>query len=123
MTLATTTPTAPTTAQHYEDTISRNVRLYLSLQSIPQTRLAEALNLTAATISQKLTGRVSWSVADLVNTANFLGVRPEDLMDDALIEQIDRKYKKAPADTRPRLLAGAPSGIRTLDTQIQSQLL
>lgn len=126
MTLATTTPTAPTaptTAQHYEDIISRNVRLYLSLQSIPQTRLAEALNLTAATVSQKLTGRVSWSVADLVNTANFLGVRPEDLMDDALIEQIDRKYKKAPVDTRPRLLVGAPSGIRTLDTLIKSQLL
>ena len=44
-------------------------------------------------------------------------------MDDALIEQIDRKYKEAPADTRPRLLVGAPSGIRTLDTLIKSQLL
>lgn len=49
--------------------------------------------LRSATVSQKLTGRVSWSVADLVNTAIFLGVRPEELMDDALIEQIDRKNK------------------------------
>lgn len=33
------------------------------------------------------------------------------------------KYKEAPTDTRPRLLTGAPSGIRTLDTLIKSQLL
>lgn len=123
MTLIATAPSTPVTAQHYEDTISRNVRLYLSLQGIPQTRLAEALNLTAATVSQKLTGRVSWSVADLVNTANFLGVKPEDLMDDSLVEQIDRRYGKTSVDTRPRFFVGAPSGTRTLDTLIKSQML
>lgn len=39
------------------------------------------------------------------------------------IGPLGAKYKEAPADTRPRLLAGAPSGIRTLDTLIKSQLL
>ena len=81
------------------------------------------MGIKPSALSQKMTGRITWSVADLVNAARFLGVKPEDLMDDALIEQIDRKYGEAPADTRPRLLVGAPSGIRTLDTLIKSQLL
>ena len=33
------------------------------------------------------------------------------------------KTREAPVDTRPRLRVGAPSGIRTLDTLIKSQLL
>ena len=35
------------------------------------------------------------------------------------IGRCGRNTREAPADTRPRLLAGAPSGIRTLDTLLQ----
>lgn len=123
MTTALTVEAPVTPAQRMERVIARNVRFYLSARGLQQASLAEPMGIKPSALSQKMTGRITWSVADLVNAARFLGVKPEDLMDDALIEQIDRKYGEAPADTRPRLLAGAPSGIRTLDTLIKSQLL
>ncbi len=43
-------------------------------------------------------------------------------MDDTLVNQFESKYKKTPAEAEV-LVAGAPSGIRTLDTLIKSQLL
>lgn len=112
-----------THARHYEETIAHNIRMYLTARGITQASLAEPLGLKPSAVSMKMRGKTSWSISNVVNAADFLGVAPEDLMDDTLVNQFDRKYKEATADTRPRLLAGAPSGIRTLDTLIKSQLL
>lgn len=112
-----------THARHYEETIAHNIRMYLTARGITQASLAEPLGLKPSAVSMKMRGKTSWSIPDVVNAADFLGVAPEDLMDDTLVSQFESKYKKTPVDTRPRLLAGAPSGIRTLDTLIKSQML
>ncbi|WP_171002885.1 helix-turn-helix domain-containing protein [Bifidobacterium moukalabense] len=81
-----------THAEQCEDTIIRNVRLYLTIRGISQASLANTLGIKAPTLSQKMTGKIAWSVADLVNAADFLGVTPQDLMDDSMVKSAEAKY-------------------------------
>ncbi|WP_369122464.1 hypothetical protein [Bifidobacterium pullorum] len=58
--------------------------------------MAEVLGLQPSSLSMKLAGRTAWSVADLVKTADFLQAKPEELMDDVMVNQVEARYKKAP---------------------------
>lgn len=44
-----------------------------------------------STISVKLAGKSAWSVSDLVNAANFLDATPDELMNDAFMNEIGMK--------------------------------
>ncbi len=43
------------------------------------------------TISVKLAGKSAWSVSDLVNAANFLDATPDELMNDAFMNELGMK--------------------------------
>ena len=73
--------------KHIEDTISFNVKVMLAFNGMNQTDLANALGMKRSTISVKLNGRIGWSAADLVKTANVLHTSPQALLDDSLMEQ------------------------------------
>ena len=73
--------------KHIEDTISFNVKVMLAFNKMNQTDLANALGMKRSTISVKLNGRIGWSAADLVKTANILHTTPQALLDDTLMEQ------------------------------------
>ena len=44
-----------------------------------------------STISVKLAGKSAWSVSDLVNAANFLDATPDELMNDAFMNELGMK--------------------------------
>lgn len=96
---ATTQTTALTHAQMYEKVLIQNVRSYLVERGIPQQELAAALNIRPSSLSMKMRGKNAWSLADLVNTADFLGVRPEDLLDDSVVRASRAKYGVSGADS------------------------
>ena len=79
-----------------------------------------------STISVKLAGKSAWSVSDLVNAANFLDATPDELMNDAFMNELgmekhqDRQGVPVGAGTprypvRPEAVRrdGAPGGTRT----------
>ncbi len=115
-------PATTTHARHYEETIAHNIRMYLTARGITQASLAEPLGIKPSAVSMKMRGKTSWSIPDVVRAADFFGVTPEDLMDDTLVNQFESKYKKTPAEAEA-LVESAPSGTRTLDTLIKSQML
>ena len=85
--------------KHIEDTISFNVKVMLAFNGMNQTDLANALGMKRSTISVKLNGRIGWSAADLVKTANVLHTSPQALLDDSLMEQsrkVQDDMEKAP---------------------------
>lgn len=47
-----------------------------------------------STISVKLAGKSAWSVSDLVNAANFLDATPDELMNDAFMNELGMKSIK-----------------------------
>ena len=97
-----------THAEECERVIAQNVKLYLVSRNIPQMALAEKLGIKASSLSMKMTGRSAWSIADLVNAADFLGVTPQDLMDDSVVRSADAKYG-VPVAEKPGALVGAGS--------------
>ncbi|MFY4659948.1 MULTISPECIES: helix-turn-helix domain-containing protein [Bifidobacteriaceae] len=77
-----------TTEMTLQDTLSMNVRLYLSMRHLKQVDLANTLGLTRSVVSQKLSGGVAWSISDLEKTAALLQVKPEALLSDEVLEKM-----------------------------------
>ena len=71
---------APDKAKLTERLISINVSLGMKLQGKGRTALSKALGLSESSTSRKLNGATAWSVADLVNAAEFLNTTPDKLM-------------------------------------------
>ncbi|NEG89809.1 hypothetical protein GFD25_07410 [Bifidobacterium aerophilum] len=71
-----------------ESVISRNVKLLLAAQGKSQSSLATAMGIRGATMTNKIKGRIAWSVADLVRAADFLGTSANALMDDTMLKQL-----------------------------------
>nr|WP_226847530.1 helix-turn-helix transcriptional regulator [Bifidobacterium lemurum] len=78
-----------------ESTIVFNVRLLLAARGYSQSSLAEAMGIGRSAMSQKMSGRTSWSVVDLVNASRFLEASTEQLLDDALMYQMGADTEKA----------------------------
>ena len=105
---------AQETVNHAEKTVSWNVKMLLMSQGKSQAALSEALGVQRAAVSKKLSGLVSWSLADLVKTAGFLDTTVSALLDDSVMQMVmgdseesSSEYKKTVAgNTRPRLFAG-----------------
>ena len=99
--------------QRAEAAIPTNVRVYLGLSGKTQKALGEALGITKSAMSMKMCGKVGWSVSDLVTTADFLGVTPSALMDDAILSKAEAGYAKSAEygvfAEKPGALVGAGS--------------
>ncbi|MFC5370903.1 helix-turn-helix domain-containing protein [Arcanobacterium bovis] len=80
-------------AMTVDEIIGERVGLWLRRRGHTQVSLAGALGLTKASISGKVTGRVSWSATDLVKTAAFLDLPIEALLPD---ETVELEKAKAP---------------------------
>lgn len=125
-----------------EDVLRYNVRKYLRARGVSQNSLQDVLHLTSGAVSQLMTGRSQFKFKQVVAVAHYLGVTLDELVDDTYYSQDeifmekmrehDEEFinkikggntKRAPTDNRPRFFVGAPSGIRTPDTLIKSQLL
>lgn len=110
-----------------ENVVAYNIRRYMRFAGLSQGDLASLWGVTRGAVSQRLNGYSHLKFTEVAQAAEVLNVSIADLMDEdaykqdeELRERMLANTKKAPADTRPRLLAGAPSGIRTLDTLFQS---
>ena len=63
--------------------VAAAVRAELARKQIPQTRLAEALNLSPATVSRRMSGQAPFELDELPVVAGLLGVAVSDLVKDA----------------------------------------
>lgn len=72
---------------HMTQNLSRDVaavvRAELARKQIPQSRLAEALGLSAATVSRRMGGTAPFELDELPVVAGLLGVTVIDLVKDA----------------------------------------
>lgn len=91
-------------AEYVEKVISWNVKMLLASKGLSQNSLAKAMGIRGSSMSVKLKGSSVWSVPDLIVAADFLKIRPEALMDDDLMRQIESLEDKntVVADVRPR---------------------
>lgn len=61
-------------------------------------------------ISNKMKGRIAWSVADLVKSADFLGTTAEALMDDSLMSQFKTGHAE-PTKSKYGVFAEKPGAL------------
>ena len=96
---ATTKKNVDTEVQYAESVIAWNVKMLLTAQNKSQSALAAFLGIQRPTMTNKMKGRIAWSVADLVKSADFLGTTAEALMDDSLMSQLKTGYTES---TKPK---------------------
>ena len=104
-----------TEVQYAESVIAWNVKMLLTAQNKSQSALAAFLGIQRPTMTNKMKGRIAWSVADLVKSADFLGTTAEALMDDSLMSQLKAGYEESAKSKygvfaeKPGALVGAGS--------------
>ena len=96
---ATAKKNVDTEVQYAESVIAWNVKMLLTAQNKSQSALAAFLGIQRSTMTNKMKGRIAWSVADLVKSADFLGTTAEALMDDSLMSQLKTGYTES---TKPK---------------------
>ena len=96
---ATAKKNVDTEVQYAESVIAWNVKMLLTAQNKSQSALAAFLGIQRPTMTNKMKGRIAWSVADLVKSADFLGTTAETLMDDSLMSQLKTGYTES---TKPK---------------------
>lgn len=96
---ATAKKNVDTEVQYAESVIAWNVKMLLTAQNKSQSALAAFLGIQRPTMTNKMKGRIAWSVADLVKSADFLGTTAEALMDDSLMSQLKAGYTES---TKPK---------------------
>lgn len=92
---ATAKKNVDTEVQYAESVIAWNVKMLLTAQNKSQSALAAFLGIQRPTMTNKMKGRIAWSVADLVKSADFLGTTAEALMDDSLMSQLKTGYTES----------------------------
>lgn len=83
---------------HAEHVLSWNTKMMLTAKGVPQSALAQELGITRATMTNKMKGRITWSLADAVKTARFLHTTVDALLDDSLMRQMGVDTEKAPGE-------------------------
>ena len=96
---ATAKKNVDTEVQYAESVIAWNVKMLLTAQNKSQSALAAFLGIQRPTMTNKMKGRIAWSVADFVKSADFLGTTAEALMDDSLMSQLKTGYTES---TKPK---------------------
>lgn len=65
-----------TGAVDLQESVTEAMKSLLSSSHVKQVDLAEALELSASTISQKMTKKVAWTLEDIEKAAEFFKVNP-----------------------------------------------
>ncbi|MFD0705606.1 helix-turn-helix domain-containing protein [Alloscardovia venturai] len=99
--------------------ITDNIRLRYTLSGCDQYEFADALHISRSNVSQKLNGRVRWTLDDLANAAEFFSVSPADLLS---TESIQSLLPNKIATTAPRYLINPEDRDATDSHRSQSQL-
>lgn len=105
--------------------VGREVHHYLWEKRKTQTALAAALGITQPNVSKRLRGDTPWGIAEVYAAARFLGVSINDLMPSSDFQR-DVQTATAGGGTfflPPAEASGTPSGTRTPNPLIKSQLL
>ncbi|KFI93510.1 plasmid maintenance system antidote protein [Bifidobacterium saguini DSM 23967] len=93
-------PLTRASEEHLSETIAFNIRVMLAARGENQTSLAEALGIKRAAMSMKMSGKIGWSVVDLVNASRFLDLSVDALIDDSYMRQMQTaKNRKATGNT------------------------
>lgn len=59
-----------------QTTISRNMRIALGYNAKNQADLARAFGVSRTTISQKMVGKVNWTIEDMERAGRYLNIEP-----------------------------------------------
>lgn len=63
------------------DIVTKNIRVAMALRGkVTQKELGSALELSKATMSQKFSGKTSWTLADIEKVADYFHVEPARLV-------------------------------------------
>ncbi|EFH71699.1 helix-turn-helix domain-containing protein [Gardnerella swidsinskii] len=68
-----------------QDIVTYNVRVMLAIRQRTQKGLAEAMKISAPTLSQKFTGRTRWNMDDIEKASSYFKVKPEALVSSQLV--------------------------------------
>ena len=104
-------------SERLQDIFTKNMRIRIALYDVRQTTLAEALQITQATLSSKLNRRTEWTIADIANAAVFFQEPAENLITTSALDVINAgsNYQvehNVPPDNSRRELAGAAGSAR-----------
>ena len=78
--------TAPPLEQTIDERIGELVRFWMYRRDTRQPQLASVLNLTQASVSRKISGKVPWTATELAKTAAMLDVPLSELMPEDTVE-------------------------------------
>lgn len=87
-------------------TISSVVRVYLAARNETHAELAAAIGISRPAVSQKLAGRIRWTLADLERLAAYYGAEPQDFLSGDLLARLGVVV----GTPRPRTLAVSGAG-------------
>ena len=77
---------APMSAQTVDQRVGELIRFWMYRRDINQPQLGKLLGLTRATVSRKISGKVTWTVTELAKTAAILEVPLSELMPEDTVE-------------------------------------
>lgn len=80
-----------------QEVVSRTVRVYMAAHDETQEALALALGVARSTITQKLSGRIRWTLSDLERLRGHYGVAVPALLEGRVLEALGVK----PGEGRP----------------------
>lgn len=59
-----------------QEVITRNMRIALGYNGKRQSDLARAFGVSRVTVSQKMTGKINWTIEDMEKAGRYLGIEP-----------------------------------------------
>ena len=71
-----------------QETVSRVVRVYMAARDETQEELGRELGLSRPAVTQKLSGRSRWTLADLEGLARHYGLPVEELIKGPILDQL-----------------------------------
>ena len=110
----------PEEAATADQKISAAVRALAAGRGVKNSELAPVIGASRATIFAKVKGEVPWKANEIESVADYFSVSVGDLFDGlGLFRDTTKPHRR----TGGASSVGAPSGIRTPDPLIKSQLL
>lgn len=77
-----------TDIQKRQRTIASVVRVFMAARNETHADLAGALGLSRPAVSQKLAGRINWTLADLERLADYYGTEPGAFLSGDVLERL-----------------------------------
>jgi peptidyl-prolyl cis-trans isomerase A (cyclophilin A) len=84
-----------------QEVVSRVVRVYMAARDETQEELGLALGVSRPAITQKLSGRSKWTLADLDGLARHYGVDIPELLSGRILERLGARVPSS-SSSKPR---------------------